>query len=333
MDIASYLLEQVRSRGVRQIEEWVKEGLREDLHLDFKRKSSPSHARLDGDDKKNFSKALSGFANSDSGLIVWGVGAPGSGEGVRTRHPLRYANRFAEVLDSHISRAVSPAVTGVENHVVLLEGHKESGYVITYVPKSDSAPHRAEYEGLKHYYKRYGESFKICEHYELEFMFGKRHVPDLLVFWSIDIPSSLRLNPKAEDPVKLRVGINNQGRAIAKYVCLRIRYPDDSFYQLAYEDQSDLIHYSKPMSASKPHTSLITARALQGLVVYPHDYTFIYSFGFAADPRQWENLKLPPFKMSFDLFAEDFHAVVNQKYQISGKKIAEKLRKKWETTP
>ena len=82
----------------------------------------------------------------------------------------------AEHLDSYISRLVSPSVRGAVNHVIFEEGSDTEGYVVSYIPKSLNPPHRAESEGLKQYYVRYGE-FKITEHYELEFMFGKRYVP------------------------------------------------------------------------------------------------------------------------------------------------------------
>ena len=175
MDAARDLFEQFQDQGLALIDRWVAEGIREDLHMDFKRKSSPRGPRLSDEDRRNYSKALSGFANSDSGIIVWGIGAPGSGGNERSKHPISSVKGFAEYLDSFISRLVSPSIVGAENLAVLEDGEDDVGYVISYVPKSSRAPHRAESEGLKHYYKRYGESFKIAEHFELEFIFGKRH--------------------------------------------------------------------------------------------------------------------------------------------------------------
>ena len=331
-DPAYALLSELKNHGLTTINLWVKEGLREDLHLDFKRKANPGSPNLTSDDKRNFSRALSGFANSDSGLIIWGIGAPGSGGGVRTKHPIKPVKGFAENLDSQISRAVNPNVNGVVNHVIFENEEKDLGYVATYIPRSQSAPHRAEYEGLKQYYKRYGESFKICEHYELVYMFGRRHNPDLGVFWTMDV--DLPYGAKHPDliPARLRLGITNQGRAIASHVCMRLRYRADSPYRLSYEDQSDLIHYSQPRQASKAHYTLITARALLGMVVYPGDYTHFYSFAFQLTRSDLEKGKLPKFEIYFDLFAEDFEGKQYEKLSVSGKKIIEKLRKKLEAT-
>lgn len=328
MDAAYYLLQQVKTQGIKLIDKWVQESLREDLHIDFKRKQNPRTWKMAADDKRNFSRALSGFGNSDSGLIVWGIDAPGSGSALRTKVPIRSVKGFAENLDSQVSRAVNPCIAGVENVVVFEDEANDSGYVITYVPKSINPPHRAEYEGLKQYYKRYGESFKIAEHYELEYMFGTRRVPLVGVFWSATIELPHESDLPAQVPCRIRIGVTNQGKAIASHVCLRLRFPKNSRYRLLEHEKSDLIHYSLPMNASRPHFMVITARAQLGLVVYPGDYMFVFNFGFTLDRDELIHGQVDAFDVYYDLFAEDFTGISNEKFEISGRKIADKLRKK-----
>ena len=64
-DPARILLQLLLERGLEQLDLWVADGLREDSHLDFKRKAHPFDPRLSVEDKRNYSRALSGFANSD----------------------------------------------------------------------------------------------------------------------------------------------------------------------------------------------------------------------------------------------------------------------------
>ena len=194
--------------------------------------------------------------------------------------------------------------------------------MISYIPKSFSSPHRAESDGLKHYYMRYGESFKIAEHYELEFMFGKRSVPDLLTFWGVE------LEEKDDQYLcHLRIGVTNQGKAIAKYVCLRVRYDAKSYYKLDPSFKSDLIHFSRPHRASKENFYMITARALQGMVIYPGDYTHFFNFSFAIKRDQFASTRLPRFEIYYDLLGEDVQGKIKESLVIQGKKIAEKIRK------
>lgn len=329
MDSARHLYEQFLSQGLHLINSWIDEGAREDLHIDFKRKAKPYETKLSDEDRKNYSKALSGFANSDSGLIIWGVGAPGSGTSERTKHPIKRVRAFAETLDSYISRLVSPSVLEAENLVIFENEEKDLGYVISYIPKSSRAPHRAEAEGLKHYYMRYGESFKIAEHYELEFIFGRRHAPDLGVFWGVEVEHTEAINSRNQSyECLLRIGVTNQGRAIAKYACLRMRYDAISFYQMDQDLKSELIHYSRPMRASKENFNVITARALQGMVIYPGDYTNFFSFRFTCNDHDLRTGFLPKFEMYYDLFGEDYHGMTKEAFVVHGKKITEKLRRK-----
>ena len=326
METARRLFESIREKGVGIISEWIAEGYREDLHLDFKRKSSAQLLGLSEDDRRNFSKALSGFANSDGGVIVWGIDAPGSGSGVRETVPILEPAKFAELLDSMISRLVSPQVEGVENMVLQEDRPSASGFVVTYIPRSILAPHRAEAAGLKHYYKRYGDSFKPVEHYELEYMFGKRMHPRPHLFWDVEV---LRTHQRSRNAkCQLRIGITNQGRAIARFVCLRIRYDATSPYRISSKYRPDLIHYSQVQKASRNHYLKVTARAQPGLVIYPSDSIYFFLFEFSLPVDRQEQVKLSSFHLYYDLFAEDFDNLFQQNLSIPGKKILDKTRKK-----
>ncbi len=325
MDTAERLFQSIRLQGLDIIREWIAEGYREDLHLDFKRKSSPQLIGLSEDDRRNFSKALSGFANSDGGVIVWGIDAPGSGSGIREMVAIHEPNKFAELLDSMISRLVNPQVDGVENHVILAEAGR--GFVVTLIPRSILAPHRAEASGLKHYYKRYGDSFKPVEHYELEYMFGKRLHPRPHLFWDVEVLRTHRKTRNAR--CQLRIGITNLGRAIARFVCLRIRYDATSSYRISNKYQPDLIHYSQVQKASRSHFLKITARAQPGLVIYPNDSIYFFLFEFSLPmASQSSHKKMPSFHLYYDLFAEDFENLFQQHLSIPGRKILDKTKKK-----
>jgi predicted HTH transcriptional regulator len=61
---------------LEKIKEFVQDQQEEHLTLEFK---TVSRADLtDKQDRRNFAKAISGFANSSGGTIVWGVEAKGN---------------------------------------------------------------------------------------------------------------------------------------------------------------------------------------------------------------------------------------------------------------
>lgn len=328
MDVALKMAEDLRERGFSLLFQWVEGGLREDLHLDFKRKSDPENWRASGDDRRNMSKALSGFSNSDGGLLLWGIGAPGSGGNERELYPIKDPQNFAEVLDSYISRLVSPGIDGALNFVIRDPFDKERGYVVSYIPKSPNSPHRSEAEGLKHYYKRYGDSFRICEHYELEYMFGVRHHPVLKLFWDVEVEMS-------DEGLGghygiLRIGLRNQGRAQAESFCLKIRYDKKSGFQPQTKTYAaDLVHYSAPQKSSKVNFEKVTARAKPSLVIYPNDQIYVFLFKFAINPDTRRIVSSKPFELYYETFASAMVGQGEQTFKIPIRKVAERMRKKW----
>lgn len=320
------ILEALKTKGKALIKEWIDQGYREDLHLDFKCKSSPNTSKPNDFDRKNYSKALSGFGNSDGGLLIWGVQAPGSGNSTRSKQPIKGVRAFAEHLDSLVSRLVSPSVSGVSNTVIFENKAQDTGYVVSYIPRSDRAPHRAEADGLKHYYKRYGDSFKPVEHYELEYMFGVRSAPDLGVFWGAE-----GYNDGSDSGIikcYINIGLTNYGKAIAKYPCLRLRFDTTSIYKHDNHYENDLIYYSSPIRGAKPNIVTVTARVTPGLVIYPEDHMIFFVFKCEVELSQILTNTLPSFSLSYDLFAQNFKSVFGESFKISGKKISENIKRK-----
>jgi len=153
----------------------------ESIHLEVKSKSRPEHPGPDKDDKENFAKALSAFANSDGGLLIWGFKESGRKDETSSYTPCPITNvrRFVDKLNELESGAVQPPVEGTLHLPIADEGG--NGFAITVVPKSEKTPHMGRYEGHSEYYFRVGGRFERMEHYQVEDMFGRRAVPRLEV--------------------------------------------------------------------------------------------------------------------------------------------------------
>ena len=158
------------------IRELVSAGREEDLHLDFKAIGDPTLSR---DDRKSLGVALSGFANSDGGMVVWGVEARPNAAGVDCAVGLREIAQAALCLtrlNSLTGQCVSPLVDGVEHRAIFSNG--SAGFCVSIVPPSDSGPHMAK-AGEDRYFKRSGSGFYRMEHFDLEDMFGRRQRPSI----------------------------------------------------------------------------------------------------------------------------------------------------------
>jgi len=188
----------------------------EHLTLDFK---TVNDSKLTNkDDKKNLAKALSGFANSSGGLIIWGVDArknPSGVDCVTSLNGVPDAKQFLTRLNELTGMAVSPIVEGVQHRIV--DSGNEKRFVVTYIPESDSGPHMAKL-GEDRYYKRSGESFYKLEHFDLEDMFGRRPKPDLELYTRVK-GSGLQ--------AEVIIGLSNRGKASAKapYLAFSCSHP------------------------------------------------------------------------------------------------------------
>jgi hypothetical protein len=159
------------------LEGWIATRRQEDLHLDFKLLSNG--ADLSREDRKNLAKAISGFSNSDGGLVVWGVDCRPDEAGVDAAQVLRPISNAAAVLaklQSLTGEAVSPIVDGVEHRIIATGA--DASIIVTLVPPSVSGPHMAGM-GEGRYYKRSGDSFYRMEHFDVADMFGRRRQPQL----------------------------------------------------------------------------------------------------------------------------------------------------------
>ena len=212
-DNAELLFDQLQSLTFTAFERWLLDKRPEDLFMDYKGKTNPDgNALLSDSDKRNYAKALSGFANSAGGVLVWGVDKNWSPK------PITAPQSFVQRLEELLPDAVAPVPDTIVNHVILREDH--TGYVLTFVLQSDKTPHRAEFRE-HHYYKRVGSNFLIMEHYEIEDMFGRRARPFLTVSANFNGKDSSTTETKYE----LALTIANEGKSLARSYGWDLEFP------------------------------------------------------------------------------------------------------------
>lgn len=183
-------------------------GKQEDVFLDFKESRSSSGALLD-DDKAHFSKAASGFAHQEGGVLVWGIEArKGRNEidEATTLKPIPNIKRFLNGLDDYVKYSTEPVVDGIQNRVIYENDDESSdkGYGVTLFPKS-STEHRALGNNRSDFYKRHGDSFSPLSTADVRALFFRSLSPDL------------ELRVAAEGSHALRFSLRNKGRGIAKF--------------------------------------------------------------------------------------------------------------------
>lgn len=133
-------------------------GKQEGIFLDFKETRTKTGKMLD-DDKAHFSKAASGFAHQEGGILVWGIEARKVANDVDqaiSLKPIINAKAFYSDLNDYIKYATEPIVDGILHRIIFENDDetKNEGFVVSYFPKSDRE-HMALGNTSHDFYKRH----------------------------------------------------------------------------------------------------------------------------------------------------------------------------------
>jgi hypothetical protein len=216
------LKQQYAAIDAQTIADYLTNGQEENLHLDFK---AVTNENLDKrDDRQNLAIALSAFANSDGGLVVWGVDARPNSERIDCASALKLIKEPARLLarlNEFTGQGVNPNVDGVEHRAVPLKGAES--IVVTLVPASDRGPHMAKL-GVDQYYKRSGSQFLKMEHFDIEDMFGRRRRPHLQIRTRLKLHRTITAGGLSSKQFRVVIDLHNEGRgsAVAPYVALAV---------------------------------------------------------------------------------------------------------------
>jgi hypothetical protein len=220
-----HLFERLKTERWSVIDELVNEGTPETLHLDFKQKGrNGAPGKLDDDDRKNLAKTISAFANTDGGLIIFGIGtSPGSGsrpDCASSKVVISQLGAFAKTVESILRDVVNPAVARIELEPVETSKGSDEGALGIYIPQSSGGPHRANMgpaDVREHYYQRSASRSDIMPHSMLSALFGRRPEPRLQLRWRFD----RERDRKGLDQATFALDLVNSGRGTARRPAIR----------------------------------------------------------------------------------------------------------------
>ena len=142
---------------VVDLEELIRVQAQESLHLEYK-----DSRALDPNKRGEIAKDVSAFANSDGGLLIYGIREDGHIP-VAIDQGADDTKISREWLEQILLSNISPVIDGVDiRQIPLTKGH--SAYALT-IPKSYRAPHQER--TTKKYFKRHNFKSEPMEDYEI----------------------------------------------------------------------------------------------------------------------------------------------------------------------
>jgi hypothetical protein len=201
--------------NLEKIESYIENRVEENIHLDYK-----AAAALDrnSDAKKNeIAKDVSAFANSDGGIIIYGI-KESQGEQPRFPEKIDSINKVEftqETLEQIINSRISPKIHGIIITPISI-GTKENNQVVYVVeiPKSNTA-HQAK---DKRYYRRYNFESQMMDDWEIKDIINRQNKSKILVWLEPSDHTFIVMKSQADSKINLSLWIQNAGNRMAEYV-------------------------------------------------------------------------------------------------------------------
>lgn len=167
--------------GEDAIDEFILNQQTEELFLDFKQAVSvgKNFTTLHRDDRRNLAKAISGFGNSEGGVVIWGVECSRDievGDVAKAKIKVKNVHRFLSWLENAISGCTIPSHNKVRNHIVSCDENGD-GFIVTYIPRCEIAPLMTTTNSS--IYIRSGSNNVPAPYAVIAGMFGRRPQPNV----------------------------------------------------------------------------------------------------------------------------------------------------------
>lgn len=224
--------------GEDAIDDFIINQQTEELFLDFKQAVSvgKNFVTLHRDDRKNLSKAISGFGNSEGGVVIWGVECSRDcevGDVAKSKVKVKNVHRFLSWLENAISGCTIPSHNKVRNHIISSDENGD-GFIVTYIPRCEIAPLMSTTNGA--IYIRSGSNNVPAPYAVISGMFGRRPQPNIELLVSNKSLEALEnadedmLYPKSIDnppdkyiKISFTIQANNNSNVIAREIYLSCR--------------------------------------------------------------------------------------------------------------
>lgn len=151
----------------------IENQIEESIHLDFKAGQALSKQESK---KKELSKDIAAFANSDGGIIIYGIN-----EENHVAKSLSYidGNEFPkEWLEQVINTTINRRINNILIYPIRENGKINRTMYVVKIPKSIDAPHQSK---DKRFYKRFNFESVMMEEYEIRQLYGRKIKSELLI--------------------------------------------------------------------------------------------------------------------------------------------------------
>ncbi len=201
-----------------EFERLIDNGDSEGPYLECK---TASGAHLQSGHKTHLAQALSGFANTAGGVVIWGISTTRqahTGLDVLTQmEPIGNCRGFRQQVDVAMATLAYPAVEGAVTKTVHPTAGATKGVVVAYIPRNPGDPVQSLSD--KHFYLRSGAEFVEMPFEALKRMFAGTAGPDLAPIFDARV-----IRQEAPGLWRIPITIDNRSSAAAGKSQLNVEF-------------------------------------------------------------------------------------------------------------
>ncbi|NAY90603.1 ATP-binding protein [Muricauda sp. JGD-17] len=266
-------LHKLESYDFETIKSFIENEIEESIHIEFK--SAGALSKKDGQ-KKEVSKDVSAFANSDGGIIIYGIE-----EKNHKAHDFSFidGNVFTkEWLEQIISSTVNRNIPDLKIFPIRNSGIISNTIYVVQIPSSLDAPHMAR---DKKYYKRFNFESVPMEEYEVRQLYGRKVKSKLILAQSLI--SKLEVDEESEEyEYSLEVDVYNEGEKMEDTYKVNIYFIDFSKGMRILENKNGT---NKNMNYTRLENNRVKVSINGETPIYPNESlnTVRINFAFRKD--------------------------------------------------
>ena len=302
MEIKPYkiILDNLRNEGEKEIDRLLSLIEQESFYIDYKEVSSQNgDNKLSESDRKNYAKAISGFANTSGGILIWGVREDSNNF---SKKKIDNPDNFVKILNNEVSILTLPAQNEVNSFAIKDEENK--GFVITEIPKYYFSPVQiiskikdSQYK----YFIRSGSSFCPANHDILSGLYNRQRASKIINFWTTD--DGVKTYNEDDKIINVKFGLNLQNKGLGvlrdiwvnftssalniqleKTPCFHIFNACNAFGQAInlFSSRSISLCFSCALTSSLPILFSFFSKSFAILIIVFFAFSIISSFSFVG---------------------------------------------------
>jgi hypothetical protein len=277
-------LHKLDTYDIKTVESFIENEIEESIHIEFK--SAGALSKNDSK-KKEVSKDVSAFANSDGGIIIYGIEEKNH---KASEYSFVDGNEFTkEWLEQIISSTISRNIPNLKIFPIRKENDIDKTIYVVQIPSSMDAPHISK---DKRYYKRFNFESVPMEEYEIRQLYGRKVQSKLVID-----KSSVLKSKESEDDDEIEYGIEvdiyNDGEKMEENYKVNIYFIDfpESIKVFQSKNQTD-----NSVNFTRLDDNRIKASIKGNIPIYPYESLNVVRINFRIKKENlieaFENIKI-----------------------------------------